>query len=63
MLEHTNVATDGWTNGRTKGRTLLPTNNLQPIPYYYNGYNDSTVANVYTHYNAATCYTPSTKST
>ena len=33
------------------------------IPYYYNGYNDSTVTNVYTHYNDATCYTPFTKST
>lgn len=33
-----------------------------PIPYY-NGYNESTVAHVYTHYNEAICYTPSTKST
>ena len=33
------------------------------IPYYYSSYNESTVANVYTHYNDATCYTPSTQST
>lgn len=33
------------------------------IPYYYMGYSGLTVTNVYTHYNEATCYTPSTKST
>ena len=36
---------------------------MLPIPYYYNYYIESTVANVYTHYNEATFYTPSTKST
>lgn len=36
---------------------------IDDYTFYYNGYIESTVANVYTHYNEATFYTPSTKST
>ncbi len=36
---------------------------IDDYTFYYNGYIESTVANVYTHYNEAACYTPSTKST
>lgn len=61
-LLRTYVVTDGWTNG-LKDRRCYQLTIMLPIPYYYNGYNESTVANVCTHYNDTTCYTPFTKTT
>lgn len=60
---------EGWPTGVPDYRTSQKKDAImnvpvsKTIPYYYNGYNDSTVDNVYTHYNEAACYTPSTKST
>ena len=60
---------EGWPTGVSDYRTnqkkdaIISVPVSKTIPYYYNGYNDSTVANVYTHYNETTCYTLSTKST